>query len=112
MDDTAILITRGGMGDAPPDLQKTLIANYLRLLVESDMKPLAICFYADGVKLVVEGSAVLDQLKALETRGVPLVICMTCLRFFDLADKVRVGVVGGMDDTLGAQQRAGKVFTL
>ncbi len=112
MDDTVILITRDGMGDAPADLQKTLITNYLKLLIQSDLKPLAICFYGEGVKLVVEGSTVLDPLKTLEARGVPLIICMTCLRFFDLADKVCAGTVGGMDEILGAQQRAGKVITL
>ncbi|MCX7142683.1 MAG: DsrE family protein [Proteobacteria bacterium] len=112
MKDTAILITRDGMGDAPPELQKTLILNYLKLLIENDLKPLAICFYAEGVKLVVQGSTVLEQLKTLEARGVPLLTCMTCLRFYNLTDEVRTGIVGGMDDILSAQKRAGKVITL
>ena len=112
MDDTAILITRDGMGDAPPELQKTLILNYLKLLIENDLKPLALCFYAEGVKLVVEGSKVLEQLKILEARGVPLLTCMTCLRFYNLTDEVRAGNIGGMDDILSAQKRAGKVITL
>ena len=112
MKDAAILITRDGMGDAPPELQKTLILNYLKLLIENDLKPLAICFYAEGVKLVVQGSVVLEQLKTLEARGVPLLTCMTCLRFYNLTDEVRTGIVGGMDDILSAQKRAGKVITL
>ena len=112
MKDAAILITRDGMGDAPPELQKTLILNYLKLLIENDLKPLAICFYAEGVKLVVQGSTVLEQLKTLEARGVPLLTCMTCLRFYNLTDEVRTGIVGGMDDILSAQKRAGKVITL
>jgi intracellular sulfur oxidation DsrE/DsrF family protein len=76
------------------------------------MLPAAICFYTDGVKLVVEGSPVLEPLKSLEARGVHLIICSTCLSYFGLEDKVRVGVVGGMTDIIEAQWRAGKVITL
>jgi hypothetical protein len=55
---------------------------------------------------------VLEELKSLEARGVHLVICMTCLKYFDLVEEVRVGIVGGMNDILAAQKRAAKVITL
>jgi sulfur relay (sulfurtransferase) complex TusBCD TusD component (DsrE family) len=51
-------------------------------------------------------------LQALEANGVPLVICQTCLNHFGLADKVKVGIVGGMTDIIEAQWRADKVITL
>jgi hypothetical protein len=34
------------------------------------------------------------------------------LEFFDLSDKVQVGIVGGMADILDAQIKANKVITL
>ena len=74
--------------------------------------PGAICFYTDGVKLVVEGSPYLDLLRQLEAQGVHLVVCTTCLKHFDLYDKVAVGTVGGMGDILSAQWTAEKVITL
>ena len=110
--DIVLLITCDGMGHAVPELQHKLMGTYLRLLLESDHRPTAICFYTDGVKLVVEGSPVLEQLKALEAQGVRLVVCSTCLNYFGLADKVRAGIVGGMPDILEAQWRASKVITL
>jgi hypothetical protein len=73
-----LLITREGMGEAPPDLQRRLLGTYLSLLVDSEMLPGAICFYTDGVKLACEGSPVLPQLQALEAKGVHLVLCQTC----------------------------------
>jgi len=112
MDNTVILIRREGMGDAPADLQQTLIATYLKLLIDNKLKPYAICFYGNGVRLTVDGSPVIDQLEALEARGVSLVVCMTCLKYFDLVDQLRVGVIGGMGDILLAQQQATKVITL
>ncbi len=56
--DTILLITRNGMGDAEPALQQKLVTTYFKLLDENNILPAAICFYADGVRLVVEGSPV------------------------------------------------------
>lgn len=110
--DTILLITREGMGSADAALQHKLLDTYLRILMESDSLPAAICFYTDGVKLVVEGSPLLERLSQIEQRGVRLIICSTCLGYFELTDKVRVGIVGGMTDIVEAQIRASKVITL
>lgn len=109
---TVILVTNDGMGKAETPLQHKLMHTYLGLLNEHDLLPAAICFYTDGIKLVVEGSPVLEELRSLEAKGVHLVICSTCLNYFGLTDKVQVGVVGGMTDILEAQWRADKVITL
>lgn len=113
MKNSVILINRFGMGEADPELQLKLIVTYLSLLNEdSSLRPNAICFYADGVKLAVDGSPALDALKALEANGVRLILCSTCLNFFKLADSVRVGIVGGMTDIIEAQRLAEKTITL
>lgn len=110
--ETVLLITRNGMGDAEPALQQKLITTYLKLLDENDLLPAAICFYAGGVHLVVQGSPVIDSLKSLEVKGVHLVLCNTCLGYYNLVESVKVGIVGGMADIIEAQRRAGKVITL
>ena len=89
-----VLVTHNGMGHADVELQQKLIGVYLRLLMENGTLPKAICFYTDGVKLVVEGSPVLDQLRELEKKGVHLIICQTCLNFLNLREKVQVGWSG------------------
>ena len=53
----------------------------------------------------------LEELRGLEGRGGPLILCQTCLNYFQLADKVRVGIVGGMGDFPEAQSKAAKVIT-
>jgi hypothetical protein len=110
--ETVLLVTRNGMGEAEPALQQKLITTYLKLLDENNLLPAAICFYANGVRLVVDGSPVIDSLKSLEAKGVRLVLCSTCLGYYNLADQVQVGIVGGMTDILEAQRRADKVITL
>jgi len=109
---TVILITREGMGSADAPLQQKLLNTYLGLLLESGSLPDAICFYTDGVKLVIEGSPLLERLSEIEKRDVRLVIYSTCLNYFGLTDKVRVGIVGGMPDIIDAQAKADKVITL
>lgn len=110
--ETVILLTRNGMGDAEPELQIKLLTTYLKLLDEHTILPAAICFYTNGVKLAVEGSPVIDLLKSLEAKGVRLVLCSTCLNYFDLTGRVQVGIIGGMPDILELQRRASKVITL
>ena len=110
--DSVLLITRTGMGEADPELQIKLIQTYFKLLDESDLLPAVVCFYAEGVHLVVEGSPVLESLQSLEAKGVRLIICNTCLNFYGLNGQVAVGITGGMTDIIEAQQRAVKVITL
>jgi intracellular sulfur oxidation DsrE/DsrF family protein len=110
--ETTLLITRNGMGFADQELQHKLIDTYFKLLIENNDLPKVVCFYTDGVKLVVEGSPLLDRLNEIESKGVRLVICSTCLNHYGLSDQVRVGIVGGMGDIIEAQARAGKVITL
>jgi hypothetical protein len=110
--DTVILINRNGMGEAEQPLQHKLLGTYLKLLDEHDILPGAICFYTEGVYLAVEGSPVLEILQSLENKGVRMILCSTCLNYFNLMDKVKVGIVGGMGDILEAQRLASKVITL
>jgi hypothetical protein len=110
--ETVLLITHNGMGDADPALQQKLITTYFKLLDENNILPAAICFYTNGVQLVVEGSPVIDSLKSLEAKGVRLILCSTCLGYFNLTEKVQVGIVGGMTDIIEAQRQAGKVISL
>ena len=112
MNDTVVLITRNGMGSGETELQQRLVVTYLKLLLENGTLPGAICFYTDGVRLVVQGSPALEPLRQIEERGVHLIVCQTCVNYYSLADRVQVGVVGGMGDILAAQAKAAKVITL
>jgi hypothetical protein len=109
---TVVLISKNGMGSADEALTLKLISTYLRLLLENEYLPAAICFYTEGVKLAVEGSPVLAELQKLEEKQVRLILCSTCLNFFSLMDKIQVGIPGGMNDIVEAQWKAEKVITL
>lgn len=109
---TVLLVTNNGLGKSELELQHKLGLTYFKLINEHDLLPAAICFYTEGVRLVVEGSPLLDTLVELEEKGVRLIVCSTCLNYLGLQDKVRVGIVGGMTDIVEAQWNADKVITL
>ncbi len=109
---TVVVVTHDGMGSATAPLQHRLLKTYLTLLLENGMLPEAICFYGEGVRMVVDSSPVLEELQALADRGVYLIACETCLHYYDYLERRAVGVVGSMSDIVEAQWRAEKVITL
>ena len=107
-----ILVTRNGMGTADPELAHKLAGTYFSLLELQDLLPQAICFYAEGIRLVTEGSPILEELQALQDKGVRLVVCGTCVNHYQVAEKVKVGRIGSMKDIVAAQWESEKVITL
>ena len=91
MNKKVILIQSESLGRDDKSLGSLLMANFLRLLGESEDKPGSLVFWNEGVKLVCKESKVLDHLKRLEEQGVEILACMTCLEYFDLVDKLLVG---------------------
>ena len=53
-------------------------------------------FVNAGAKLAVVGSPVLEELRQLEELGVKVLVCGTCLKYFNVMDKLAVGSVTDM----------------
>jgi selenium metabolism protein YedF len=85
------LIQSEGLGRGDEQLGSMLMVNFLRLLGESKDKPSGLIFWNAGVRLLCQGSPVLNRLKQLEEQGVELLACTTCLEHFDLMDKLAIG---------------------
>jgi intracellular sulfur oxidation DsrE/DsrF family protein len=112
MKNYVIIFNSNGIGKAEPKLSNTLAINYTKLLIEEKQLPVAILFYAEGVKLCCKGSDLTTNFKILENKGVKLIACTTCLNFYDLKDDLLVGMAGTMSDILLYQVKADKVITL
>ncbi len=91
MQSKVLLIQSEVLGRGDDRLGVLLMANFLRLLGESALKPAIIIFWNAGVKLLCEGSQVMDHIKRLEKQGVELLACTTCLEYFDLTEKRKAG---------------------
>mgnify|MGYP001828230468 FL=1 len=110
---TVIVINRAGMGHGDAALTRDKLAPaFLNMLDLGDKIPAAICFYAEGVHLTLDDSPVLEELKSLEAKGVDLVVCTTCLNFYEVMERLVVGTAAGMKEIVDAQWGAEKVITI
>ena len=109
---TLLQINNYGMGHGDEELGLKLIANYLKLSLEDNRLPKIVTFYNSGVKLICEGSPVIEVLKAAEAKGTQLMACKTCLDYYGLTDKIQVGMAGTMIDIITLQAGADKVINL
>ena len=99
-----------GRGDA--ELGQILIRTFFHTLGEVEPVPETIIFLNSGVKLVAEGSPVLEDLHELCASGVKILACGTCLGYYELKDKVAVGELSNMYTITETMLRAGKVISL
>lgn len=101
-------LTSECMGRGDDELGRVLMKSFLFALRESDDKPETIVCYNSGVKLAREDSPVLDDLKALEDSGVSVLVCGTCVNFFELTGKIGAGKISNMYDILTVLSAAGR----
>jgi sulfur relay (sulfurtransferase) complex TusBCD TusD component (DsrE family) len=115
MRNTLILVTRTGLGTTLPGDERfgvEMLDKFFHTLEIRPEKPMAICFYTEGVKATVEDSLFLLALKVLEREGVRLVACKTCLEYYGLLEKQAVGEVVGMPDIVRFMAEADRVITV
>ncbi|MHB8105044.1 MAG: sulfurtransferase-like selenium metabolism protein YedF [Dehalococcoidales bacterium] len=109
MSSKVILIQSEILGRGNDELGELIMSNFLGKLTESPDKPASLVFWNTGVKLVCEGSWALVHLKKLEEQGVEILACSSCLDYFDLTDKLKVGKPTNMVKSIGAMLHADMV---
>jgi selenium metabolism protein YedF len=105
-----ILITSDKFGVGDERLGEILMSAFLNTLWDYEPKPAKLLFINNGVRLTTEGSEVLETLELLEKKGVQVFSCGTCLEYYNLGDKLKVGLVSNMYATVDALLQATKVI--
>ena len=109
----AVFIGKDIIGAGDSTLGYNLMKMALYTLAQGDSVPAHVLFMNDGVKLPAgEEQQVIDSLMTLVEKGTIVLVCGTCLNFYGIADRLKVGTVSNMYDILGAMQHADKVITL
>ena len=103
-----LLIASDTLGRGDDHLGSRLMQSFLHTLGALTSRPETIIFINNGVKLVTGDSLVLEDLRRLESQGVELLACGTCLAYFKI-DKVAVGQVSNMHTIADTLLRASKV---
>lgn len=108
--ETIVVIDSDKMGDGDEEFSKTLLKGFIYALSSQDIPPAKILFYNTGVRLTIEGSASIEDLKVLEKAGAKIYSCGACLNNYGLTEKLSVGEVTNMYDIVSYLMEADLVI--
>ena len=99
------------MGRGNDELGRILIKAFIHTITELEQKPDAMVFYNTGVKLAAADSDVAADISLLEKNGVRILVCGTCVNYFELGGKMGAGTISNMYDILNTLNTAGRIVT-
>ncbi|HDQ16359.1 MAG TPA: hypothetical protein ENN45_04805 [Bacteroidetes bacterium] len=69
-------------------------------------------FFNSGIELTLKNSPVIESLQKIENMGIEILVCGTCLDYFQKKFELAVGRISNMYDILDTMTKAGKVVFL
>jgi selenium metabolism protein YedF len=109
---TTIFINKDRIGHGSDELGNNLMKAFVATIKDLSVQPKTICFMNSGVKLTVKESETLPYLKELEEKGVELLVCGTCLGYFNLKEQLGAGKISNMYDISETMLKSSKVITI
>ena len=106
---TIVVCSSNVMG-SNPELGAILMKSFIFSLTKQDVLPDEMIFYNEGVKLTTCSGDILEDLQYLESQGVEIVSCGTCLDFFHLKEDLKVGSITNMYDIVERMEKACKII--
>ena len=105
-----VVVSSDRMGDGDPQLGAILMKGFLNSLHEQPLFPTHLIFYNSGVKLTTRDSGVIPSLRELEAEGVEMLVCGTCIDFYDLKEQLAVGKISNMFTLTEIMARTGHII--
>lgn len=109
---TVYLFKSKTLGEGSEELGAILMRGFIFTIKETKSLPAKMLFMNGAVYLTTESSPVLEELQELEKLGVEIFSCGTCLDYFKLKDKLQVGHITNMYDTVENVAGAAKCITI
>jgi len=110
--DWVLLIESDKMGSGSDELGEILMKGYFYALTEAAPFPKAVLFLNGGIRLALKESTVLKDLKVLQEKGVEMLVCGTCLDYFNEKANIGIGIVSNMYDIVEKINEAPKVIRI
>lgn len=85
---------------------------FLYTLSEMERPPKTLVFMNAGVRLAAEREDTIELLQKLQTRGVELLVCGTCLDYLHLKESLRAGRVSNLYEIAERFLASGDVVTV
>ena len=109
-DGMLVVLSSGAMGTGDEKLGTALMKSFVFALTKQDQLPDTILCYNSGAYLTCNDADTLEDLKLLESEGVTILTCGTCLDFYGLKDKLAVGGVTNMYDIVERMENAAQII--
>ncbi len=107
-----VFITSQYIGQGSDELGSRLMQNFMATLPEMDSSLWRLILINSGVKLAAAGNPALQYIQKLEELGIDILVCGTCLEYFQLLEKKQVGQTTNMLDVVTSLQLADKIIKL
>jgi selenium metabolism protein YedF len=95
-------ITSNLLGEGESELGEILMKGFISTLLEIDPLPVKIIFMNSGVKIPTLNKAALESLEILADKGVEILSCGTCLDYYGLTEKLKIGNISNMYEILAS----------
>ncbi|MBB6479579.1 sulfurtransferase-like selenium metabolism protein YedF [Spirochaeta isovalerica] len=107
-----IFINAETIGQGDPKLGSKLMEAFIYSLTEIERRPDNILMMNGGVKVAVEGSPCIGNLKDLEESGITIYVCGACLDFYGMKEQLAVGKVSNMYEIASILTGKGNTVTV
>jgi selenium metabolism protein YedF len=84
------------IGSGDETLGKLLVKGLLYTVSELASPPKTLVFMNSGVRLATEREDTIDLLRIIQEKGAEILVCGTCLDYFQLKEKLRAGRVSNL----------------
>jgi selenium metabolism protein YedF len=95
-------ITGDALGNGDQDLGDVLIRGFLKTLKNVEPLPAKIIFMNTGVKIPTQNEKAKNYLSQLAEAGVSILVCGTCLDYYELGTELEVGEISNMYEIVEA----------
>lgn len=107
-----LLVKSDSVGRGSDELGNILMKSLINTLAENTELPEKVVLINAGVKLVCEGSEIIDAFKAIENKGVEIFACGTCLNYYNLQDKIQAGKISNAFEILNILLQSNRIVEL
>lgn len=107
-----VVLGKDTLGAGAEELGKILIKGFIYSLTELPVAPKQLLCFNAGVRLAAKNSNTVDDLRKLEEAGTEVLLCGTCVNFYELQEEVAVGSITDMYGITSRLAEARSVITV
>lgn len=108
MEKPVFVFTSDKLGSGADELGDILIRGMLKTMTKIKPLPQVLIFLNSSVRLLIK-EEILESLQSLKESGTEILVCGTCVDYFNLRQQIKVELISNMPDILKTISNAPRV---